>query len=98
MFPMAMEILFIEFHDFWLLLDRIVATNGIQAPNPPLTTAIFAYVAQIGECYIPFWPNIDYLYHGISLYRARPGVQIVQGHAKGSPQFLEGTEERKSSN
>ena len=48
---MAMEILFIEFHDFWLLLDRVVATNGIKASNPPLTTAIFAYVAQIGKCY-----------------------------------------------
>lgn len=48
---MAMEILFIEFHDFWLLLDRIVATNGIKASNPPLTTAIFDYIAQIGKCY-----------------------------------------------
>ena len=51
MFPMAMEILFIEFHDFWLLPDGIAATNGIKAPSPPLTTAIFGYVAQIGECY-----------------------------------------------
>ncbi len=36
-----------------MLLDRIVATNGIKAPNPPLTTSIFGYVAQIGECYFP---------------------------------------------
>ena len=37
-----------------MLLDRVVATNGIQAPNPPLTTGFFGYVAQIGECYFPF--------------------------------------------
>ena len=38
-----------------MLLDRVVATNGIQAPNPPLTTGIFGYVAQIGECYFPLF-------------------------------------------
>ncbi len=42
--------------------------------------------------------NIDYLYHGINIYRARLGIQIVQGNAKGRPQFMEGAEERKSSN
>lgn len=93
MFPMAIEILFIEFHDFWLLLDRVVATNGIKASNPPLTTAIFAYVAQIGECYkyrlSLSWQN---------LYRAKLGIQIVQGHAKGRPQILKGAQERKPSN
>lgn len=41
-----------------MLLDRIVATNGIKAPNPPLTTGIFGYVAKIGECYIPFFGQI----------------------------------------
>ena len=68
-----------------MLLDGIVATNGIKAPNPPLVTGIFGYVAQIGECYIPLWPNIDCLYHGINLYRAKLGIQIVLGHAKGRP-------------
>ena len=38
-----------------MLLDRVVATNGIQAPNPTLTTGIFGYVAQIGECYFPLF-------------------------------------------
>ena len=38
-----------------MLLDRVVATNGIQTPNPPLTMGIFGYVAQIGECYNPLF-------------------------------------------
>ena len=41
-----------------LSLDQIVATNSIEAQNPPLITVIFCYVAQIGECYFPFfWQN-----------------------------------------
>ena len=36
-----------------LLADKIVATNNIKAPNPPLTTSIFGYVSQIGESYFP---------------------------------------------
>lgn len=36
-----------------VLLDRIIATNGIKAPNPPLTIGIFGYVVQIGESYFP---------------------------------------------
>ena len=79
-------------------LDRIVAANGIKATNPPLTMDIFGYVAQIGKCYILFWPNIDYLYHGINLYVAKLGIQIVLGHEGAGPQFLGETGEIKLSN
>lgn len=62
-----------------LLLDRVVSTNGIQVPNPPLTTGIFDYVAQVGECYIPFWSNIDYLYHFLPFKRISPVLGLFYG-------------------
>lgn len=77
-----------------MLLDRIVATNGIKAPNPPLAMDTFGYFAQIDECYIPFWPNVDCLYHGMNLYRAKLEIQIVLGHAKARPP-IPGRDRRK---
>ena len=44
-----------------LLADKIVATNNIKAPNPPLTTSIFGYVSQIGESYFPLIGKKIYL-------------------------------------
>lgn len=45
-----------------MLLGRIVATNGIQAPNLPLTMGILLILPKLVNVIFPFWSNVDYLY------------------------------------
>ena len=37
-----------------LLFDRIIAANGIQTPNSPLTMVIFAYLPKLVNVIFPF--------------------------------------------